>query len=239
VELGRVPRVVAVIDTAIELSRLQALVHAGVSVFEIRADLYAQYASESDIVAYVRNLRNALPVPCIATLRCTSAEQCSHRRGLFSALIDLVEAVDVDISRPDRDAIIDMAYDKTVIVSMHDYEKTPDARALTAFVHQAATAGADIVKIATTAADMQEVTRLLAFTRDMAPQYGIVTMAMGEAGTISRVVSCMFGSLFTYCFAGTRQAAPGQLPAEELTGYMRRFYPGFGASAGMTETKHT
>src|SRR5438034_1395023 len=54
---------------------------------------------------------------------------------------------------------------------------------------------------------------------------GIVTLATGPAGPLSRVVLPAAGSLLTYGHVGHPTAPSGQLPATELAALLRRLLP--------------
>jgi 3-dehydroquinate dehydratase-1 len=106
-----------------------------------------------------------------------------------------------------------MAKGNTVIVSEHDFEKTPDIATLRSMAGRAVEQGADIVKIVTMARNADDAWRLVTFAATY--EAPVVAFAMGEMGTFSRVRACEFGSLFTYGYI-SKAVAPGQLPAEEL-----------------------
>jgi 3-dehydroquinate dehydratase-1 len=83
--------------------------------------------------------------------------------------------------------------------------------------------GAEIVKIATMARDIGDVTRLLRFTEDC--KTPLVTMAMGDIGRISRVAAPLFGSLFTYGYL-RKPVVPGQVSAVSLVNALNQYFPG-------------
>ncbi len=218
------PHVVAVVDTAISIERLCALVRKGVSVLEIRGDLFG--CAADTVIEYVQRLRGRVDCGLIATVR-ADAVSPQTRLHMLDSLIPFVDAIDMDISAPDRDDIRAMAKGKTVIISMHDFEKTPACTTLRTFATRASEAGADIVKIATMANTRSDVSRLLTCIDTISCDYSVAAMAMGCHGTLSRMVSAVFGSVFTYCFAGEKEAAPGQLSAETLLSHLGLYYPDF------------
>ncbi|XP_030551132.1 bifunctional 3-dehydroquinate dehydratase/shikimate dehydrogenase, chloroplastic isoform X2 [Rhodamnia argentea] len=102
-----------------------------------------------------------------------------------------------------------------VIVSSHNYENTPSIEDLGNLVARIQAAGADIVKIATTALDITDVARMFHITvHSQVPVIGIV---MGERGLISRVLCAKFGGFLTF---GTLESgavsAPGQPTIKDL-----------------------
>jgi len=107
-----------------------------------------------------------------------------------------------------------------VIVSSHNYESTPPDVELDAAVAAAWEAGADIVKIATTAQSFADARRVLGLLeRRKGPT---VALAMGEHGVVSRVLAGKYGGFLTFgALDAARQSAPGQPTCAELRGRYR------------------
>ena len=76
--------------------------------------------------------------------------------------------------------------------------------------------------LASAGLSMEDVRTMLAVTL-AARRRGIVTVAMGPAGTLARVLLPAAGSLFTYGHVGTPTAS-GQLTVTELATLVRRFF---------------
>jgi len=101
-----------------------------------------------------------------------------------------------------------------VIISHHDFERTPPRKKLDAVVESCFKAGADIAKIACRALFPRDCARLLGLLDD--PR-AIIVIGMGEAGRITRPAALLAGSPFTYVSpAAGRESAPGQLDKEHL-----------------------
>lgn len=109
-----------------------------------------------------------------------------------------------------------------LVVSYHDVRGVPAD--LTAVFDALAATPAGVIKGAFLARDAGDAIRVLEELRrrvqDFAAQRsrrGVIALAMGEAGLVSRVLARKFGALLT--FAGLRpgaESAPGQIPAREL-----------------------
>jgi 3-dehydroquinate dehydratase-1 len=211
-ELGRRPCVAAVIDDMLPVERLIALRRKGVDLFEVRVDLIN--TSLACITKYIDDIARSVAVPLIGTVR-ENERTAFNRLHIFEAIIPLVDCVDIELGSPigGRVAALARRQGKTVMVSEHDFEKTPDDKGLQAIVDRASGQGADIVKIAALAASGEDAWRLLRFAASCTMP--IVAFAMGENGAFSRVEACSYGSLFTYGYI-SRPVAPGQLSAEEL-----------------------
>jgi 3-dehydroquinate dehydratase-1 len=194
-----------------------------VDILEIRLDLLG-----NDIPAlclFVDKIKKFTGFPCIATARQTEGNKDS-RLDIFKAVIPFVDAVDIEIDASIARQVIAHAQKKTIIVSEHDFEKTPDLSHLESIAEKAELLGADIIKIAAMAEHPTDVVRLMEFTS--ACRKNLVTIAMGEYGNITRVLAPMFGSLFTYGFV-KKAVAPGQLSVHKLVEELRLYYPSFDA----------
>ena len=88
----------------------------------------------------------------------------------------------------------------------------------------AAADGADLTKLVTHARNLGDLRVLLEVTL-AARARGIVTLATGPAGPLSRLVLPAAGSLLTYGHVGHPTAPSGQLPVAELAALLRRLLP--------------
>jgi 3-dehydroquinate dehydratase I len=221
VTLGELPRVVAIIDQFLDMRHIGELKKIGVDILEIRVDLLG--TDIPSICAFIDTIKKTTGFPCIGTVRETD-ENRDKRIDMFKAIIPFIDAVDIEIDASINRQIIAHALGKTIIVSEHDFNKTPAADHLEKIVARVESLGADIVKIATMAKNLPDVARLMSFTA--AGKKNLVTIAMGDFGAISRVLAPVFGSLFTYGFTG-KPVAPGQLPVTKLIEELRMYYPAF------------
>lgn len=200
---------------------------------EARIDLFHDH-SPRHVETVIRELRRAR-VPLIATIRTareggrwTGSER--ERERLFDLVLPLVDAVDLELSaRGLARRIGRRAHDlgRTVIVSFHDFRRTPPLATLARRIRSARALAADIVKLATTARLPADVARLLRILVTH-PRVPLVVIAMGRVGTLSRVFFPAAGSLLTYAFAESDAAtAPGQLTLRALQTELARYYSGY------------
>lgn len=113
-----------------------------------------------------------------------------------------------------------------VIASHHDFERTPPGNVIRQCLEEMKDSGADVVKLAVMPENMEDVLRIMGETgyfHRVYPFCPIITMAMGALGTLSRAAGEYFGSCLTFASAG-EASAPGQLPAEELSGVLDLFH---------------
>lgn len=195
-------------------------------LLEIRIDRFHRL-DEDSILQRTRALKK-FGLPLIATVRSRREGggrnlSDSTRLELFKKVLPSVQMVDVELSSTRlRKALIPLAHrkGKKVILSYHNFHRTPSDETLKSLVRKARQAKADWVKIAVTARAKSDVTRLFLFTRRHRHQ-NLITLAMGRLGRSSRVLAPRFGSKLTYSFAG-RPHAPGQLPLRSLLRELER-----------------
>ncbi len=212
------------------LEQAQAAVAAGAQLVEWRVDHFEEYYDTMAILDVLESLRTVIEDrPLLYTFRtsdeggassiCKYAYRKVNECAINSGFIDLV---DVEIHREEMAVtnIIHGAHEKGVyvITSMHDFEKTPNGMALINELKLMQDKGGDILKLAMMPQGMQDVLKLWTVTCEC-PEYGItqpvITMSMGEMGSISRVAGEYFGSVVTFGTAGNA-SAPGQLDAKKL-----------------------
>jgi 3-dehydroquinate dehydratase I len=217
--LGVIPRTIVIIDNFLPLGEIIKLRKLGTDLIEIRVDGFNKDIDK--ICDYIKKVNKITSIPMVGTIRENEWTK-KDRISLFAKIIPLVDAIDIEIDASIGKQVIKMAAGKTVIVSEHDFSGTPKNADLLRIVKKASNLGCDIVKIAAMARSREDVVRLLEFTHQC--KKPIVAFSMGELGTISRVASMLFGSLYTYGFV-KKANAPGQLHISELTQELRRFYP--------------
>jgi 3-dehydroquinate dehydratase-1 len=99
-----------------------------------------------------------------------------------------------------------------ILVSWHDFEKTPPFSRLVEKLHQMRKISKH-VKIVTTANSVRDTTAVLSLYRKQ--NSNLIAFAMGDFGRISRILCLYLGSPYTYVSLG-RPVAPGQLSLDEV-----------------------
>lgn len=173
------------------------------------------------------------PMPVLVTNRSrneggrfdgTEEERCS----LITRAMDLgARYVDIELSTEAwrLEAMVGRARggrtETGVILSFHDFEKTPPLEHLLSIAGRAFDCGAHMVKLATTARTMDDnVTILQLVSRLGERNLPVTAFCMGEKGRISRLAAPLFGSAITFAsLERGRESAPGQFTVEEV----RRF----------------
>lgn len=186
------------------------LVDQGATLIELRLDYIA-----GDI--QLKKLLEGRPSPVICTCRREvdggrfSGTEDERLQVLRTAIAEGADYVDLE---EDTAALIPRFGKTKRIVSLHDFERTPDNLAE---IHaRLAALDADIVKLATMANTPRDNLRMLQLVKSSkVPTVGI---CMGEIGTPSRVLAGKFGAPFTFAtFNQERTLAPGQLGFKEMT----------------------
>jgi 3-dehydroquinate dehydratase-1 len=104
-----------------------------------------------------------------------------------------------------------------LVLSFHDFHRTPAAEELQARFAQAHRLGADIAKVAVMPQSMEDVHRLLGATlqASQALPIPVISMAMGGLGAVSRLCGGVYGSALTFA-VGAAASAPGQIAIEDV-----------------------
>jgi 3-dehydroquinate dehydratase/shikimate dehydrogenase len=125
------------------------------------------------------------------------------------------QAVDVEIETAEiaQERLHQFRGRTQVLVSYHNFEASPP---LDVIINRVMRVPADIYKVVTTARKPSDNMRVLSAARAL-PKHKLVVLAMGELGFPTRVLSPVFGGVFTYaaplCSEGT---AAGQVTARML-----------------------
>ncbi|MFZ2411305.1 MAG: type I 3-dehydroquinate dehydratase, partial [Candidatus Methanoperedens sp.] len=201
------------VDSAIKAKKL------GADLLELRIDLL-----DTDARQALAELKK-LGLPVIITNRMKQEggawERSEDERiKTLSSLIPLADAVDIELCAEDRDAVVKKAKSagKTVIISTHDFQKTPELDVMTGIIGESFEAGADIAKLAVMPQSFEDVLRL--FEATLHSKEAVCTIAMGSFGRHSRVIAPIYGSVMTYGYVDI-STAPGQLRVDELKSVLK------------------
>lgn len=197
-------------------------------VVEWRADSFNDLSAER-LVESAHRLRAVLADELmIFTLRIRSEgginflDQSERARCIEAVLRSkIIDLVDVEMCNGPEfiEPILRTAQEHgvRVILSFHDFEKTPSNEILLDKISSMICQGGDIAKIACMPQEPGDVLRLLQVTlaaRLAFPQVPLCTMSMGGLGCLSRVAGFLFGSDMAFA-VGQEVSAPGQIPLGE------------------------
>jgi len=212
----------------------------GADVVEWRVDWYDQCGQFSEVESTLQRLREILgETPILFTFRTAGeggekaidAERYVelNQNAVKSGYIDLVDA-ELFIGDTYVEAIIGAAREcgVKVIVSNHDFNKTPSKEEIIKRLVKMQSMGADLPKIAVMPQSRKDVLTLLAATEEMSGEHAdrpIITMSMAQTGVISRLCGEIFGSALTFGAAG-KASAPGQIGVEALRTVLELLHEG-------------
>ncbi|AKB66590.1 type I 3-dehydroquinate dehydratase [Methanosarcina mazei] len=227
-DLEKKTAVVAVIlEKPLENSKKAA--EKGADILEIRLDLLGIRTPER-AAEVIREIKAETGIPIIVTSR-SGAEggkwdgKEEDRTGLLINLLSLKDgpdAIDIELSAgmKERNRVIKAAKDRetAVIVSSHDFLKTPPLQNMRTIIEEMFLAGADIAKLAVMPLSVGDTLNLLRITLDFKDAgKSVCTIAMGSQGKHTRVIAPFYGSVLTYAsIESNASAAPGQLPVDEV-----------------------
>lgn len=154
----------------------------------------------------------------IATCRPGKIPDSKRKEVLLEAIRSGAAYVDIEVEAEDayKKEIITAAKKAgcKVIVSYHNYEKTPTREELLETIRWCMETSPDIVKIACKAESAQDNARLLGL---LDSKMKMAVMGMGKQGRITRVTGHMLGNAITYVAREKgRETAPGQMTRKEL-----------------------
>ena len=211
------------------LAEAVAAAAQGPDLLEWRVDFFEGIARTQDVVDLARRLRDASGLPLLFT--CRSAREGGQPIALSEAdvlALDLAvcqagaaDLVDVEMQAQETHiASVRAAAGAAgipLVLSFHDFQRTPPADELLARFRQAHRLGADLAKVAVMPQSRADVLALLHATLQASESLPIAVagMSMGPLGAVTRMAGGEFGSALTFG-AGQAASAPGQLPVADL-----------------------
>jgi 3-dehydroquinate dehydratase I len=186
-----------------------------IEIAEIRIDL-AEF--NNDEIRKVFSLRKKM----IATCRPGKIRDEERAEMLKVAIESGATFVDIEYEAPDdyRNDMIRFAHSHQcdVIISYHNYDKTPELEELENIVQNCYEMGADLAKIATHVNVNRDNSKILSLYKEPGR---LVAIGMGDLGRISRIVAPFLGAEFTYASLNDMEAtAPGQISYEKLNQFI-------------------
>jgi 3-dehydroquinate dehydratase type I len=144
-----------------------------------------------------------------------------RRLSVLQEAIDLgADYIDVELAseRSSLQGFIRNKKGTQVILSFHDFRRTPSLKELQRLFDRMVRLGADVIKIVSFARSWEDnltILSLIPFAK--ARKQEIVAFCMGEKGKISRLFSPFLGAAWTYAsLSRVKASAPGQLTIREM-----------------------
>ncbi len=187
-------------------------------------------------------LRKELDMPIIFTLRTTGeGGKASLSREAYEwinrivAQSKMADFIDIEVfespgtinEKRIREMVKTVHENGTrILLSSHEFERTPEQEELLARFFAMQDLGADLMKLAVMPRTQDDVVNLLqvaALMRDEYAKIPFIAISMGELGAGTRICGGEFGSAVTFA-AGSEASAPGQFSAEALCKYLAQYY---------------
>jgi len=227
--LGRVPRVVGTITQRDTLEELGADPQFPCDIVEVRLDMIG-----TEIPGWINATRNieASGYPVILTIRLAVeggnwSLNDALRAPLYKHAVEELSVIDVEFSSVLHADLCQRAseHGKPVIVSVHDFERTPPLEELQRILESILEHPSAIPKIVTmvTCNKDIETLRLLLSWNTGRP---ICVLGMGSRGRGTRTSFPALGSCLTYGFIDAA-SAPGQFTASELVAHLQESMPAY------------
>lgn len=215
-------------DKAGILQETELALQSGADLIEWRADYYVDVEDVQKTVGLGKELRKKMGnKPILFTYRTEGTNHSIELEKYIRLNQSIVDAGDVDLLDIELFMGDEVCQDfcgyahgkgKAVIISSHDFEKTPNEQEIVERLCKMRTLGADVPKVAVMPKNAGDVLTLLSATNQYANAHAdgpLITMSMKWLGGISRISGEIFGSALT--FGSTmRVSAPGQLAIEDL-----------------------
>lgn len=199
-------------------------------VIEWRADFFHQLHDKDQVIETLKGMvEKAKGIPFLFTIRSekeggerislSESEKVSLLAELCST--QLVAALDYelmhDVTHIQQVSQAAKRHGVTLIVSYHDFDRTPEVDRLVQLFVNAESVGADIAKIAVMPHSYDDALTLLSATSHAKKQLSIpvISMAMAEYGAFTRMIGGLFGSVMTFA-VGKESSAPGQVAIQDL-----------------------
>ncbi|KYQ84198.1 3-dehydroquinate dehydratase [Acinetobacter sp. NRRL B-65365] len=212
--------------------------NADADLAEFRIDLLSFASDSKQVIALGHELKKILGTkPMIATIR-------THNEGGQLTISDadygktylaylqqpFMDMLDVEMFRDQLIVknTVKLAHAKKVLIVMsnHDFQKTPAEAEIIKRLLKQDELGADILKIAVMPQSKQDVFTLMNATLKVSQQSKkpLLTMSMGKLGTISRIATANMGGSFSFGMIG-EASAPGQIDVTQLKQFLKTVQP--------------
>lgn len=196
---------------------------------EWRIDYYEDFTDFEGLAELTKRVKTSIQKPLIATFRTIgeggeAAIGRSQYVEMYRYIIEAraVDAIDVEFDRGQDilDDLIPFAHKHKVkvIVSHHDFIKTPTSNNLVEKLQALGQTQADICKIAVMPHDEADVLNLMTASQTASTliDQPLITMAMGKLGLVTRLAGEIFNSAATFAAVDGMISAPGQIDLDTL-----------------------
>lgn len=198
-------------------------------VIEWRVDFFNSYGDVLAIVEALKALNEVInKIPLIFTPRHVQEGGFKEitqenrleiiEKTLITGFVDILDIElmnDAEFISKVKEMVV--KYNSKLILSHHNFKKTPEEDFIYNKLIEEKEAGADIPKIAVMPENEGDVLKLMNATYKAKVELNmpLITMSMGELGKVTRAIGGLYGSDMTFA-VGKEASAPGQIPIKDL-----------------------
>jgi len=211
------------------IAEVKMLENVAYDLAELRIDYFDGVEQPEQVETLLTEINSIHKKPLLFTFRSKKeGGECELSMERYFELVrlairsGLVDIVDLELFSSEEEMIKVIAEAREnnvkVILSSHDFFRTPPKDEIVARLVKMQELGADITKIAVMPQSEEDVLTLLAATLEMKKTKAdrpCITMSMGKYGVISRLAGELFGSCLTFA-AAKEVSAPGQVSVRDV-----------------------
>ena len=197
-------------------------------MIEFRVDHFAEVFEPDRVKSLLRKIRRIALKPMIFTFRRKEEggkveTTLQYYKELLTMVAEnsLADIIDVEASAVEDDSEFIPSIRDTgafVIISKHDFSRTPSEAEIVRIYMEMQKMGADIIKVAFMPNSKKDVLSLINATEEMTSNFSscpVVAISMGHLGMITRIMGEFLESVITFA-AITKSSAPGQINIDGL-----------------------
>lgn len=225
------PRICAVVlnenltDFLVQLEKAQQ----NADMVELRIDYIKNLSKE--ILTLIKDKTHKSAIVCCRSVRHGGKFQGSvdEQQAILQESNDLrFDYIDIDLAVA-KNIKIKNKFSK-VILSYHDFEKTPSLKELTQRAVEMRVYKPDVLKFAVSVHNDKDVEVVLTFLLDKKPDEKMIVIGMNEVGKITRLLSPLLGGYLTFASVNDLPSASGQMDIRTLEEWYKKIEEPFVAT---------
>ena len=186
------------------------------------AEIWLDQIGDLDLKSLIS--KSPVPLVCVYKRKADKGSFKGSYGAMSEALIIACNAganyIDIPFSMPEKlnKKVVKKADKTKIIISHHNYQKTPSSEGLLKKARAMKRRGADIVKIATRARSLSDTLTIILLAQQLqAEKIPHILIAMGQKGALSRVLTPPLGGTIMFApLTSSKASALGQLTVKEL-----------------------
>lgn len=195
---------------------------------ELRIDEFLRRNDEEELIPWIKKIRENVNSKIIGTVRWyKEGGKNSHyipdkkRIEIFKNIIRFVDFIDVELKSKILKEIVEIVKnnEKGLILSYHNFKKTPGVEILKTLIRKAKRENPDIIKIATFIHSEKHIYNLIETAYFYCKKLPLIVIPMGN-NPLLRFMPLFIGCLFTY-ISLSKKVAPGQFSYSEFVELMK------------------